>query len=242
MSPLFTPRARNNRVYRCPPPRPPAFVRKCPYDATVRTRFTDEDVTIYAWPSRGGVIILDHADAIDFEFLQLNPLNPPTHRLDNQVAEDAFCQRLLLLGAKWWDSEARYLDVSRLDDASNGRIYDSSLVDVDLEVTMREKRWVKVGWPSTGGLWVAEFDTTFAGVDEEDNLLPDDEGAARLRMARTMDERCKILRERFRAKFYPSLKFYDGHTFLNSWDTKETGEVGPLLHPEETARRWKLGL
>lgn len=34
----------------------------------------------------------------------------------------------------------------------------------------REK--FKVGCPSTGGLWVAEFDTAFASVNEEDNLLP----------------------------------------------------------------------
>jgi hypothetical protein len=80
----------------------------CPYDSTVRAKFTDDDIRIYAWPSRGGVIILDDAEAIDFEFLGLNPLDPPVERLDDQAAEDAFCQRLLLLGAKWWDSEARY--------------------------------------------------------------------------------------------------------------------------------------
>jgi hypothetical protein len=105
--------------------------------------------------------------------------------------------------------------------------------------TMREKRFVKVGWPSTGGLWVAEFDTTFAGVDEEDNLLPDDLGAARLQMARTMDERCTILRDRFKATFYEHLKDYKGLAFLNSWETKETGEVGPLLQPDETIRLWR---
>ena len=63
---------------------------------------------------------------------------------------------------------------------------------------MREKRFVKVSWPSTGGLWVTEFNTTFGGVDEEDNLLPHNEGAGRLRMARTMYERCAILRDRFK--------------------------------------------
>jgi hypothetical protein len=80
----------------------------CPYDSTVRALFTDNNASIYAWPSRGGVIILDDAEAIDFEFLGLNPLDPPEKRLEDQSAEDPFCQRLLLLGAKWWDSEARY--------------------------------------------------------------------------------------------------------------------------------------
>jgi hypothetical protein len=89
-------------------------------------------------------------------------------------------------------------------------------------------------------LWVAEFDTTFAGVDEQDNLLPDDEGAARLRMAWTVDERCAILQERFKATFYEFLKDYNGYAFLNSWQTKETGEVGPLLQPwaARSAGQW----
>lgn len=92
-------------------------------------------------------------------------------------------------------------------------------IDVSSEPppTMREKRWVKVGWPSTAassheeqraGLWVSEFDTTFSGVDEEENLLPNDEGAGRLTLARTMDERCAMLRDRFRGRFYENIKEY----------------------------------
>lgn len=213
----------------------------CPYDSAVRSIFTDNNTSIYAWPSRGGVIILDDADAIDFEFLGLNPLDPPEKRLEDQTSEDAFCQRLLLLGAKWWDNEARYSVVTQLE-AGNSRADGVFVVDKEPPPTMREKRFVKVGWPSTGGFWVAEFDTTFAGVDEEDNLLPEDEGAARLRMARTMDERCILLRDRFQATFYEHLRDYKGYAFLNCWETKETGEVGPLLQPEETVRLWRAAV
>jgi len=184
------------------------------------------------------VIILDNAEAIDFEFLGLDPLNPPVERLDDQVAEDAFCQQLLLLGPKWWDSEARYSILVEMEVGGGHRADGVFRVDEAPTPTMREKRFVKVGWPSTGGLWVAEFDTTFAGVDEEDNLLPDDEGAGRLWMARTMDERCAILRDRFKATFHKDMKDYKGYAFLNSWETKEVGEVGPLLQPEETIRLW----
>jgi hypothetical protein len=53
-----------------------------PYDSSVRTGFTDTDARIYAWPSRGGVIVLETAEAIDFEFLGLNPLNPLQERLE----------------------------------------------------------------------------------------------------------------------------------------------------------------
>lgn len=82
--------------------------------STARTVFGDTEVSIYAWPSLGGVIILDGATSVDFEFLDLNPLDPPMKRLGDQNLENKFCKRLLLLGAKWWDSEARYGVVSQL--------------------------------------------------------------------------------------------------------------------------------
>jgi hypothetical protein len=211
----------------------------CPYDSTVRTSFGDNEASIYAWPSRGGVIILNQADAIDFEFLGLNPLDPPMERLKDLKAEDLFCQRLLLLGAKWWDSEARYSIIVAVREAATRAGNGSFVVADQPPATMREKRFVKVGWPSTGGLWVAEFDTVFAGVDEEDNLLP--EAPSRLQMARTMDERCDILRGPFEATFYETLEYYSGHAFLKAWDNKESGEVGPLLQPDETVVLWKQG-
>ena len=106
---------------------------------------------------------------------------------------------------------------------------------------MREKRLVKVGWEE-GGCWVSEFDTTWAGVDEEDNLLPEGEELGRLRMCRTMGERCEVLRERFRGVWYGEGDWgaYRGWGFFNAWGEKEggRGEVGKLLRPEETRRAW----
>lgn len=230
-----------------------------PFNPTVRCKFNDSGVDICAWPSRGGVIILTDAEAIDLEFLELNPLDPPVERLDDQTAEDEFCKRLLLLGAKWWDSEFRYLVVIHVEGGTpdliigkgfaaraqvtnccvlgGGRMSGGVRTDDEPEPTLREKRFVSVGWPSTGGFWVAEFDTTWAGVDEEDNLVPGDAG--RMRMARTMDERCSILRDHFSSTFYSDLEHYNGHAFLNSWQTKETGEVGALLQVDETFELWR---
>lgn len=137
----------------------------CPYDASVRTVFTDTEAHIYAWPSKGGVIILNSADAIDFEFLDLDPLDPPSQRLPKKATEDALCQRLLLLGAKWWDSEARYDVVSAIEDEAQGI---TSSLDFNIQEepprTMREKRLIKVAWPSTGGVWIASFDTTWRAL------------------------------------------------------------------------------
>ena len=215
-----------------------------PYDSSVRTTITDSDVRVSAWPSRGGVIILDSAEAIDFDFLGLSALNPPPKRSADQASEDDFCQRLLLLGAKWWDSEARYSIVGSIEAAAAGfeagrRVDDAFPIAEQPVPTMREKRLVKVGWPMSGGVWVAEFDTTWAGVDEEHNLVPDDQEIGILRMARTMDERCRMLRDRFGAKFYTDLNDYHGYGFFNSWEWKETGEVGPLLKPGETVKLWR---
>ena len=204
------------------------------------TIFTDTEAHIYAWPLKGGVIILNSAGAIDFEFLALNPLDPPTVRLPDQADEDEFCQRLLLLGAKWWDSEARYDIVNSIEAKATG-MSTSDLVfkiENEPEPTMREKRLVKVAWPSTGGAWIADFDTTWAGVDEEDRLLPDDVEMGQLKMARTMDERSALLRDRFEARFYADVKDFEGYAFFNCWDIKTGGEVGPLLLPHEAHELW----
>ncbi|KAI4247153.1 MAG: hypothetical protein LQ352_006204 [Teloschistes flavicans] len=211
-----------------------------PYDSNQRTCFTDDRAKIFAWPSRGGIVVLDEAEAIDYEFLGLDPLDPPMKRLTDDSEEDAFCQRLLLLGAKWWDSEARYSIVLEIEiGAQEGCRVDSAFVlSKQPPPTMREKRLIKAGWPSTGGVWISEFDTTWAGVDEEENLIDWDENLGRLRMTRTMDERCTMLRHRFRGTFYPDLKTYRGYGFFNAWEEKELGEVGPLLHPDETRDIW----
>jgi hypothetical protein len=65
-------------------------------------------------------MVLDTAEAIKFEFLGLNPLDPPLKRLDNKAAEDAFCQRLSPFDAKWSHSEARYFVISEFEASAAG--------------------------------------------------------------------------------------------------------------------------
>ncbi|ERF76830.1 hypothetical protein EPUS_09467 [Endocarpon pusillum Z07020] len=203
----------------CPP-------QYSPYDSTRRTVVNDIEVYVFAWPSRGGVIILEHAEALDLEFLSLDPLDPPAKRFDSQRDEDALCRRLLLLGAKWWDSEARWRFIKAADELD-----DSAIAALEEEAepapTTRERRWVSVCWPTEGGLWVSEFDTNLWGIEEGHNVIPSD--ATRLRLSRTMDERCQVLKDRFNGKFYKDVSEYKGHAFINSWDWKDAGEVGPLV-------------
>ena len=122
----------------------------------------------------------------------------------------------MLLGAKWWDSEARHSILAEMELRAVGgggsgggrRGRNAFVLDEQPAPTMREKRLLKVGWPQGGGggMWVAEFDTTWAGVGEETNLLPADEELGRLRMTRTMNERCVMLMDRFRGRFYADLR------------------------------------
>lgn len=63
----------------------------------------------------------------------------------------------------------------------------------------------------------------------------------RIRFARTMNERCGILRDKLGGKFYASVSEYEGYGFLNAWDWKVDGEVGWLLTPEETSKQWREG-
>ncbi|KAF1983288.1 hypothetical protein K402DRAFT_406976 [Aulographum hederae CBS 113979] len=190
-------------------------------DRTKRTVIQRLEIYLFAWPSRGGVIILDCAEAVDLEFLGLDTFNPPEKRLDDQAAEDAFCQRLLLLGAKWWCSERRAQFLKAAEEMDPAAI-EALGEEREAAPTMRERRWVCVGWPSSEeGFWVSEFDTTLWEVEEEDNVVPDD--TARLRLARTMDERCEMLEKHFKGRFYRDVGEYEGFAFLNSWAEKEAG-------------------
>ncbi|KAL4916428.1 hypothetical protein BDW62DRAFT_211989 [Aspergillus aurantiobrunneus] len=176
-----------------PPPREPDFPIQ-------RTVFYLDGVCIYGWPSRGGLIVLPHATTPDFRFLGWDVIDPPMKRDKDQDAEDQVCQKLLLLGAHWFDSKEGYGSV--VADAEGTPEPDA------LSPTMSERSWIRVGWPSEGGgLWVAEYDDPVFGMSpwperrKEQYLVPN--GAGQLD--------------------------YDGTGCLRAWEEKHTGEVGPLV-------------
>ena len=160
-------------------------------------------------------------------FLDLDPLGSVLCRDPDVIAEDAFCKQLLSLGAKWWDSQTRHHFLSRVAVSESSALSD---LDEGLEPnpTIRERRWVKVGWPKEpkGGLWVVEADQYWGDIEEEDNPIPD--GAGRVILARDMDERCRAI-EMVGGKFFESLEQYEGHACLKAWVWKKEGEVGPLI-------------
>jgi hypothetical protein len=181
----------------------------------------DESVTVYGWPSRGGMISLENASGADFNFLGLDRLNPEMKRHKTREEEDAFCQRLLLLGAKWWDSVARHWLLNNPDQEDTAELDNSPLP------TMRERYWVSVAWPSTGGLVVSEYNTNMYPGGVETETVPDD--VCRLVLCTTMDEKAAILKGRFEGKSWESVNDYHGNAFVRCWETKYSGEVGELL-------------
>jgi len=199
-------------------------LRPIPTVFTRRVHFRDDHVSIWAWPSPGGLIVLEHATALDFDFLGLDRVYLPESRGSDQNAEDEFARRLLLLGAKWFDSLERYRFVKAVAQGDDRSIRKLEAKE-ELAPTRMERRWVRValknGVNADDGLWVLEFETNEEDVQENDGL-PDDE-AAHVDLAMNMDEKCKIL-ENLGASFYSTLGEYNGEACLNMWERKIDGK------------------
>ena len=230
--PSTTPR----RQYVCGGMRQPTFPEN--YDTTQRVIVEEKEIIIFGWPSRGGVIVLEHADAVDFDFVGLDRVNHPEKRHDDQGEEDLFCQRLLLVGAKWFSSRRRYHFLKAANDPYDDLNYKAtSAIDKGSEPapTSHEGRWFSVGLPSTGGLWISEY-ITYLGSnwgeegkengerEEEESEDDDPPETSRLSLARTMDEKCQILKQHFKGKFYNDRGDYKGHALINGWNTHQVDE------------------
>jgi hypothetical protein len=188
-------------------------------DFTRRVVLDDSSINIYSWPSQGEIIVLDSAQPADFDYLGLSRIDPPLIRCRTPQKRVFFYERILLLGGKWWDSVCRY---KLLQDAI------MSIIELDesnepLSI-MRERHWVGVAWPSTGGLVVADWDTNMWGVEIEAELVLKD--VARLQLCTNMDEKADTLRKRYGGKTWENVKDYRRNAFLDCWRTKMSGEVG----------------
>lgn len=195
-----------------------------------RTILNQDTVTLQGWPSRSGIIVLDNATPPDFDYLHLDPLDPPLRRNADQDAEDAFCRALLLLGATWWDSEARRAFVGKLEYADE-EARDAVEEDEALEPTRLERGWVRVAWPShhPGALCVLACEKIIMGRAGGEVLRP--KGYGLISLARTMDERCTVL-QRLGGTMYTSVDEVRHPTFLKAWEENHRGERGALAIPE----------
>lgn len=191
-----------------------------------RTKLNDDTIALYGWPSRGGVIVLENATPPDFDFLQLDTLDPPLRRDPDQSAEDSFCQALLRLGATWWNSEARQTFIRKLEHGDEGA-HDAVEANESLAPSRRERGWVRVAWPSQppGALCVLECEKIIMGRDGSEKLRPRHHGL--IALARTMDERFVVL-QKLGGTVYASLDEYQGPMFLKAWEEGHQGDWGEL--------------
>ena len=137
------------------------------YDYTERYVPRDGPM-VYGYPSSGGVLIRD-ARTVELLHLELDRFKEAKRSL-NTAEEDAFCKKLVQIGATWWAGKGEWLD--------------AVLGEGD---TAKMANRVETGWPSSGrGVWVLEYPKN----DREMRM-----GASLLNCCLNMDERCKMIQE-----------------------------------------------
>lgn len=169
-----------------------------------RALYGNYGCTVFGWPESGGLILRQDCDLVDLKYLGIDPFNIPTSRYADQGTEDDFCAALKKIGGKWWRSEQRWLNVCLANWTP------------DTEPSEEEMRAVYIGWPEEGGVLVLE---------KEESFIPDEVGM--LRMVSSMEERCRLLRDRLGAVYYTDPRAYSGFSSLyrGSNNTMETGPV-----------------
>ncbi|KAL1961787.1 hypothetical protein VTN77DRAFT_1037 [Rasamsonia byssochlamydoides] len=119
-----------------------------------RTKFgLGPGTTVYGWPSKGGLYVLESCNGVELDFLQLDRFNPTPSSLD-PAEEDAHCANMRKLGATWWQSEEAYV-INALGDYSPQQV-------------------LIIGWPPGGGVWVLKttyFDAIKKGVSRIKNAF-----------------------------------------------------------------------
>jgi len=133
---------------------------------------------VFGFPSTGGMLQLDCSNT-ELDFLGLPTLLPQDiPRSLDQGEEDAFCDKMRLLGARLWPSMRHWVEA----------LIERSDMEGD------EAKEVRVGWPSDGnGVWIISW-----GRKDGRALAV---GREVVKRARSMDERCEVI-ERLGGRFY----------------------------------------
>lgn len=145
-----------------------------------RVSFGDRPgAAVRGWPAKGGLYTLSRCFAVELDFLGLDHFKEadrPQNSTSAEAEEEAHCNRMRQLGAKWWSSP----DEETMWWFKNPE-----------ESWPLTKPVTYFGWPAQGGVWV--LNTTYIGAS--------DIGAGRIHIAITMEERCKIM-EDLGAEYY----------------------------------------
>jgi hypothetical protein len=144
-----------------------------------RVTRTQGRLFVQAWHSDGRFWRKENPTPADMIYVGLNPSDMLIQRSLSQEEEDAFAERLRLIGAQDWEDEERCQEQYYNEGLGSGQ---------------RKYRQSIYGWPSNGkGLWVYEYNA-------RPHLRPRELLEA-LRDVHDMDEQCAIL-EKWQATFY----------------------------------------
>lgn len=159
-----------------------------------RSNIFGGDRYVVAYPSPGGVVFLKDPSAVDLRHLGL-PNTHDTARLPDE--DDDLATRMVQLGAQWWPDWNLYFRHSNRIDHEN--FYDYHFPSE-----------VHVAFPSTGGVWVANFtrDALRWAYEDKDceSWLPNAPNVWRIKMryALTMDDKSEMMKD-MGATFYSSV-------------------------------------
>ncbi|KAM7188258.1 hypothetical protein V8F20_010635 [Naviculisporaceae sp. PSN 640] len=137
---------------------------------------------------------------MELDYLNLSRLET-VERSPDQEEEDAFCARLLLLGADWWTSmDAKH----EYENSKDPRHFSYHYQPEGFERPLRDPRKVHYfAITSEGGIWVLGVDKKCEGRKK---------GVGRIENAANMEEKCREI-EKFGGEFFanprdcPSLDF-----------------------------------
>ncbi|KAK3305283.1 uncharacterized protein B0T15DRAFT_398433 [Chaetomium strumarium] len=142
---------------------------------------TKPGARVFGWPTKGGVYTM-RAATVDLEFLgygRFEPVLRPDPKDPNTAAdEEAHCNKMRQLGARWWESEHAWARSFR-----------------EVHAVPLEEKFIATGWPAGGGVWVLSGDVEAAS----------EKNAGMLFNAYTMEERCNVI-EKLGATFYANPK------------------------------------
>ncbi|KAI4597980.1 hypothetical protein KJ359_003788 [Pestalotiopsis sp. 9143b] len=163
-------------------------------NACMRSNIFGGDGYLAAYPSIGGLVFLRNPLAVDLQYLGL----PNTHDTARSPDEDdELATRMVQLGAQWWPGWDLYLrHSSRIDD---GVFYDYHFPSK-----------VDVAFPTTGGVWVANFTRDASKYQYVDKFCqpwlphPPDMWRVKMRYVLTMDDKAGIM-EDLGGTFYTSV-------------------------------------
>lgn len=159
-------------------------------NACRRSNVFSGDGYVVAYPSTGGLVFLKDPSAVDLKYLELPNTHDAARSTTSDEAEDELALRMVQIGAQWWPDWDLYFRHSH------------AISETQVFYDYHFPSQVEVAFPSTGGVWVANFTQDSPRFQHEHespckSWLPyaPDMWRRRLKYALSMDDKSKLIKE-----------------------------------------------